>query len=443
MRKIFQFLMMLLIVAAIWAAILMLLSSESLNWRISTLMAEIKYALNPPEKAVFVPAAQPTLTAAAAILPSATPTINLSTPTEPPPTPTQTATPTLIPTPLPANASLTGILHQFQMWNNCGPANLAMALSFWGWKGDQRDTAAFLKPNSRDKNVMPYEMEAFVEQEAGLGAAVRQGGDLSMIKAFLSAGFPVIVEKGFEGVGFDGWMGHYQVVSGYDDSINEFIVQDSYKGPDYPVPYVSFESDWRAFNFTYLVIYPDQRRQQVLDILGFDAYENFNTRDALQKSETDAMRLTGRDLFFALFNQGTNLVAIQDYARAAAAYDAAFANYAELPEEIRPWRMMWYQTGPYFAYYFVGRYQDVINLATQTLDSMSEPILEETFYWRARAFLASGEQDAAIEDLQLCLDAHPGFEPCVAGSAETGHRSAAYSCPLIPACWIQRPDSRM
>ena len=35
-------------------------------------------------------------------------------------------------------AMLTGILHQFQMWNNCGPANLSMALSFWDWKGDQR-----------------------------------------------------------------------------------------------------------------------------------------------------------------------------------------------------------------------------------------------------------------------------------------------------------------
>ena len=74
--------------------------------------------------------------------------------------------------------------------------------------------------------------------------------------------------------------------------------------------------------------------------------------------------------------------------------------------------MMWYQTGPYFAYYFVGRYQDVINLATQTLDSMSESVLEESFYWRGRALLATGEQDAAIEDLKSCLKAHPGFDPC-------------------------------
>jgi hypothetical protein len=411
MRKTLQFLLIVLIVIAIWAGILYALSSEGLNWRIASLLAEIKYGLNPPEQAVFVPVSQSTTATVPRVLPSPTPTIALTTPTASP-APAATATPTLVPTPLPPQASLTGITHMFQMWNNCGPANLAMALSFWGWKGDQRDTAAFLKPNQRDKNVMPYEMESFVEQEAGLESVVRVGGDLTTIKAFVSAGYPVIVEKGFEGTGFDGWMGHYQVVTGYEDAGGQFTVQDSYKGPDYPIPFEDFDSDWRAFNNTYLVIYPGERRQQVLDILGMQAYDNFNNLYALQKTEEDVSRLTGRDLFFAYFNQGTNLVAIQDYARAAVAFDAAFANYAEIPEETRPWRMMWYQTGPYFAYYFIGRYQDVINLATQTLDLTSEPILEESYYWRARAYLAMGDEESAVSDLQTCLTDHPGFEPC-------------------------------
>jgi len=308
---------------------------------------------------------------------------------------------------------LSGVRHMFQMWNNCGPANLAMALSYWGWKGDQRQPAAFLKPNGRDKNVMPYEMEAYVEQQAGLDAAVRVGGDLNQLKAFIAAGYPVIAEKGFEGEGFDGWMGHYQVVTGYNDADGQFIVQDSYKGPDLPIAYDQFLSDWRAFNYTYLVVYPIERRQQVLEILGLQAYDNYNIRSATQKADADVAQLAGRDLFFALFNQGANLVAEQDYAHAAAAYDAAFANYAQLPEASRPWRMMWYQTGPYFAYYYTGRYQDVINLATQTLDAANEPILEESFYWRARAGLALADADAAAKDLKQCLVVHPGFDPCI------------------------------
>jgi hypothetical protein len=315
------------------------------------------------------------------------------------------------------------------MMNNNGPANLAMALSFWGWKGDQRDIAASLKPNNLDKNVMPYELENYVEGETDLEAAARVGGDLNTLKALVSAGYPVIVQRGFEGVGLDGWMGHYQLISGYDDAAGSFTVQDSYKGPDYPAPYDQLLTDWRAFNNAYLVVYPPERRQQVLEILGLQAYDNYNYRHALQLSERDAAQLTGRDLFFALFNQGANLVALQDYGRAALAYDAAFANYAQIPSASRPWRIFWHQTGPYFAYYFAGRYQDVIDLATQTLDSMSDPILEESLYWRARALLALGDEEAAVEDLEQCLVAHPGFEPCVQELQKLGLEPPAARAP--------------
>jgi len=387
---------------------------ESLGWRFESLWADIQYALRPPEREVFVPVEQSTTTPIPSPMDTLThtPTIALVT-LEPSQTPTLTSTPTLIPTPLPSQAMLTGILHQFQMWNNCGPANLSMALSFWGWKGDQRATAAFLKPNQRDKNVMPYEMENFVDQETELNAVVRVGGDLQMLKTFISSGFPVIVEKGFEGVGFDGWMGHYQVVSGYDDAKGEFYVQDSYKGPDLPMPYQQFQSDWRAFNYTYLVIYPPDRRDQVLNLLGLQAYDNFDFRQAEQKAVEEASLLDGRDLFFAFFNQGSSRVDLNDYAGAATAFDTAFANYPTIPEAQRPWRLLWYSTGPYFAYFYTGRYLDVINLATQTLDAMSEPILEESYYWRAKAELALGDSEAGIKDLKECLVVHPEFSPCV------------------------------
>jgi len=75
--------------------------------------------------------------------------------------------------------------------------------------------------------------------------------------------------------------------------------------------------------------------------------------------------------------------------------------------------MMWYQTGPYFAYYYSGRYGDVINLATMTIDAASEPFLEESFYWRAQANLALGMTQAAVDDLNKSLEYHPGFPPSV------------------------------
>ncbi len=386
---------------------------DRVGWRVSELRARIKYALSPPEEAVFTP--DPTLqamvqTTLAALTPAATMTPTLG-PTLPP---TVTPTPTIEPTPLPASVQLRGVRHEYQKWNNCGPANLSMALSFWGWQGDQRNTAAYLKPNPRDKNVMPYEMAGFVEDETDFNVIVRVGGDLDVIKRFLAAGFPVLVEKGFEGDGFDGWMGHYEVITGYDDARQRFTAQDSYIMADLPVGYADMLTHWQAFNYTYLVIYPGDREAEVMSLLGPHADEAASSQAAAQKASEDISVSLGREQFFAWFNRGSSLVRLQDYASAAQAFDEAYAIDAQLAvsdPEHRAWRMLWYQTGPYFAYFFTGRYGDVISLATQTLVNSSEPTLEESWYWRARARAAIGDSAGAVDDLRTSLQYHEGFAP--------------------------------
>jgi hypothetical protein len=387
-----------------------------LDWRIAEMQAQIKYALSPPEEAVFLPQEQEMVsTPIAPPTQTPTPSPNTATPTAtalgPTYTPPPSHTPTQTPTSLPETVQLSGIRHEFQTWNNCGPATLSMALSFWGWQGDQAAAAEFLKPNPRDKNVMPYEMTAFVEGETKFNVVMRMGGDLNLVKRFLAIGLPVILEKGLEGPNFEGWMGHYVLVTGYDDADQVFTTQDSFLGHKINVGYEVIESFWRAFNFTYLVIYPAEREADVLALLGERVDETANAREALARASEEIYTFTGRDAYFAWFNRGSNLVALQDYAGAAAAYDEAFALYSALPEDERPWRMMWYQTGPYWAYYYTGRYFDVINLATTTLDVMSEPVLEESYYWRALAREALGDISGAIEDLQTSLKHHPGFAP--------------------------------
>lgn len=398
---------------------------DRLGWRVAEWRARIKYAISPPEEAVFTP--DPTLVAMvqatlAALTPTPTATPAASpTPTAGPtasPTPPPTETP--VPTPIPTAVQLSGIRHEYQKWNNCGPANLAMALSFWGWQGDQRPIAEFTKPNPRDKNVMPYELAAFIEEQTPYRVVVRTGGDLDLLKRFVAAGFPVIVEKGFEGPGFDGWMGHYEVVSGYDDTRAMFTVQDSYIMPDLPISYADLERYWRHFNYTYLVVYPPEREAEVMALLGPHADLETNRRLTAEKASAEIFALSGREQFFAWFNRGTSLVALQDYAGAAAAYDEAFRLYATLDPEVRPWRIMWYQTGPYWAYYYTGRYYDVINLATQTLSAMSEPVLEESYYWRGLAREALGDLDGAIADWRTALQHHPGWEVALAQLERVG-----------------------
>lgn len=387
---------------------------ERVGWRVAELMARFKYALSPPEQIFFVPAEKDILATPTGSTQSSTPVPSVtSTYTPSAKQPIISPTPTAILKPIPISIQLDGFRHEYQTWNNCGPATLAMALSYWDWEGDQRPIAAFTKPNSRDKNVMPYELSAYVEEETELEVLYRVGGEIELLKRFLAAELPVIIEKGFEGRDFDGWMGHYVLVTGYNDSDQQFTLQDSYYGPDQIMEYEDLESYWRAFNFTYLVAFPSERRQEVTTIMSLQVDEEYNFRYAAQKASDEIYLLAGRDQYFAWFNRGTSLVQLQDYTGAAAAYDVAFALYPNIPTKVRPWRMLWYQTGPYWAYYYAGRYQDVINLSTTTLEAMSEPVLEESYYWRALAREASGNTKGAIKDLRSALEVHPGFEPAL------------------------------
>ncbi|MBN2548858.1 MAG: C39 family peptidase [Anaerolineales bacterium] len=399
---------------------------DRLAWRVANWQGQIQRWLNPPEQVVFVPgASQP---GAIQTIAQATLSVLLPTSTPAPPvqatgtvqavqtlpasaTPPPTFTPAPTATPIPPQTLLTGIVYQNQQFNNCGPANLAMALSFWGWQGDQNDTRAYLRPNREvdDKNVMPEEMVAYVEQFAGLRALARVGGDLEMLKQLIAAGFPVLIEKGHHPAD-DWWMGHYMVLNGYDEARAAFTAQDSLAQPDVSLPYEEMASRWwRDFNYVYLIIYPAEREAQVMDILGPHSDPAYNYQYAAQKAQAEIPSLQGRDLYFAWFSLGSSLVGRQDYPGAADAYDQAFAIYPSLSEKDRPYRMMWYQVGPYLAYYYTGRYQDVINLANTTFQWAGKQVLEETFYWRGMAYEALGELNLAVADYKKAATLNPNY----------------------------------
>lgn len=389
---------------------------QRLSWRVTNLRANIYNLLNPPDKVTFSPGQQsgmsamitqtPTATEVpptATLVPSLTPTNYVS------PTPTQTMTPTPSPTPIPAAVQLEGVVYEKQAFNNCGPTNLSVALSYWDWEGDQTVTAAWLRPNPRDRNVMPYEMVEFVRTQTNLNAVLRWGGDLEMIKKFIAAGFPVLIERGYlEEIPEHGWMGHYNVITAYDDNKEIFIVQDTYPGvPNTTNSYERIARHWRAFNYIYIIIYPPDRESQVFEILGPHADETYNLQHAAQKASEEINVLRDRELFFAWNNYGTSLVNLTDYYGAAQAFDEAFKVYDGLNS--KPYRIFWYSTGAYFAYFYTGRYQDVIDLAEATFSLSYEPAIEESWVWRGRARLALGDVNGATEDFWEALKWHSGW----------------------------------
>lgn len=418
---------------------------DRLAWRVDSLRTKIDYFFNPPDQAVFQPMEQAILETIVAQTMQA---YQKQTPLAPTQTPLPPAGPTLMPTvtaiPLPEAVSLEGVKyeHQHGRFNYCGPANFSMALTFWGWAGDRDVIARAVMPGNtdkdgktanKDKNVMPYELQDYIANNIpDMSSIIRYGGDIGLLKRMVSAGFPVVVEKGIYELDLNGkksWMGHYAFVTGYDEKSQEIIYQDTYQpagslpGRDRRIEYEKFIEDWRSFNYVFVVVYPYEREAQVLSLLGDWVSEEWAARHALEVAQAESNELSGIDEYFAWFNVGTSHIALFQYTEAAVAYDHAFGLYARLTgdESVRPYRMMWYQTGPYKAYFYSGRYADVINLANTTLeDTISEPLLEESLYWRGQAEYMSGDTQAAINDYRDALLVHPHWEPAILALQDLG-----------------------
>jgi hypothetical protein len=309
---------------------------------------------------------------------------------------------------LPKAYALTGGGFEYQQWNNCGPATITNALSYLGYTDTQSRAASWLKPNSEDKNVSPWQMVEFVNTqvpELPVYALKRVGGTLDLLKTLLANNFPVIIEEGYDPPGENlGWMGHYLLLTGYDDTVGVFITKDSYKGPNMHYTYEHIDEFWQHFNRTYIVPYTRTREAELLTLLGDNAEQRQNTLNALEAARAEAIA-DSQDPF-AWFNMGTNFVALGMYPEAATAYDQSRNVGGGLP-----WRMLWYEFGPYEAYIAVGRYDDVIELTRVTENDGGGQFVEETFYYRGLAREKQGDLERAVQNYNTALQFNPNFKP--------------------------------
>lgn len=385
-------------------------------------------ALLPPVVAAAVPATvAPALPTASPTSTRATPTVPVSlsnssaddtlppvfvpsdVPQEPTATPTftpippPTATLTPIPPPQQSAVQLAGFSHLWQTWNNCGPATLAMNLSYYGSELGQADVARVLKPDGNDKNVSPHEMAAFA-QAHGYEAMVRVNGDEGRLRRLVEAGVPVLVETWLE---HDGGMGHYRLVTGYDKSRREWIVYDSYVSegvdPNKPYPGIRISYDemaqlWRVFQGTHVLVFDEARAPIVQAILGPDVDDVAMWERALAGAQADAQQHA--DDAFAWFNLGSSLAALGRYEEATIAYDQARVIGL-------PWRMLWYQFGPFIAYYETGRFDELIALADATIATAGN--IEETFFWKGMGLKAIGDLEGARRAFERALELNPNY----------------------------------
>jgi len=228
----------------------------------------------------------------------------------------------------------------------------------------------------------------------------------------VQAGFPVIAETWYVRDARD-QLGHYRLIVGYDDIAQEFLTYDSLHGPDVTIGYQEMDELWRVFNRIYLVVYTPERWDSLAAILGPDLDDAAMYGRALETArfetsnppETCVAYADCADwITFSWFNVGSSLTSLGRHAEAVVAYDRA----RQLGLH---YRMLWYQFGPYESYHAVGRYEDVIALASATLTTASN--LEESYYWRGMARLAQGDADGARADFEAALRYHENWPPAV------------------------------
>jgi hypothetical protein len=333
-------------------------------------------------------------------LPSPSPTVTA--------TPSPTATPTVTPfpaTPVAPAAAVDGVYYHAQMWNNCGPATLAMNLSYFGIYQHQREGATFLKPNADDKNVSPEQLLAYAAQQ-GIAGIVRTGGDLDLLRRFLANGIPVMVETWIEPDDHGG-MGHYRLLTAYDEET--FTAQDSYYGPDRLLSGRELDLGWRVFNRKFIILFQPGEEERILSLLGPLADDQTMHTLTLERAQAEAA--AAPDDAFAWFNLGSAYTRLGQHELAADAFDEARSIGL-------PLRMLWYQFEPFEAYLAVGRYDDVVELGYVTAYTASGH--EEAYFYEGLGYLGKENLEMAVSRLRQSLAYNRYFEPAAAALDELG-----------------------
>lgn len=281
-----------------------------------------------------------------------------------------------------------------------------MALRMYGWEGNQTDISNVIKPISGDRNINPEELRYYVRTQAGwLNLEYRVGGNIEILKRILAANYPVVVESVTSlnpqdalGANDDLWAAHFLLITGYDDTKQEFNVQDTYRGPDLKVSYEQLEKDWKPFNNLYMVIYFPQFEEEMKTLLASDWDPNLNRQSTLDLTQALTSQPTADA--FDWFNYGSNLTYFERYEEAALAFDKA--------REIGlPIRMFRYQFSPFLAYFHSGRNEDLLALTNYALDVTE--MSEEAWLWYGFGLYRNGDNTGALKAWQKADSINPNF----------------------------------
>jgi len=284
--------------------------------------------------------------------------------------------------------------HIFQTFNNCGPASLSMALSYFGIKASQKVIGDGLRPyqnpqgDNDDKSVTLNEMREKAK-EYGLIPFHRPNGNFNLIKYFIAYDIPIIA---FTWTKPDEDIGHYRVVKGYDDNSNELIQDDSLQGKNLKFKYDDFNVLWHKFNYEYLVLVPKDKVAIAEAILGENKDESKAWKNAidiltkfLEKNPGDVP---------ARFSLSISYFYIGDYKKSIEQFEMVQSKLSK--------RALWYQIEPIQAYFELGDYNKVFEISDNILNKGNRAF-SELYMLRGKIYLIKGELKNAKAEFEKAV----------------------------------------
>jgi hypothetical protein len=284
--------------------------------------------------------------------------------------------------------------HVFQTFNNCGPAALSMALSYYGINKSQQVLGQDLRPyqnpqgNNDDKSVTLDEM-AKKATEYNLIPFHRPNGTIDLIKQFIANDIPVITRTLL--IENDD-IGHYRVIKGYDDATSQFIQDDSLQGHNLRYSYSLFTKLWQTFNYEYLVLVPIEKEQVARNILGEDVDMIASWKKAEANSRKE-LASNPKDIY-ARFNLSVALYHTGDFQNSVLEFEAV--------EDRLPFRTLWYQIEPIQAYFELGDYQRVFSLTDKIFNNQNRAF-SELYMLRGEIYNKEGDFETAKSEFEKAV----------------------------------------
>jgi len=308
--------------------------------------------------------------------------------------PSPTSTPKIVLKTPPREKTLPEGFHTFQTFNNCGPASLSMALTYYGITKTQEELGQELRPyqnpqgDNDDKSVTLTELGEKAKKY-GFIYYHRPNGSIELIKLFITYDIPVIART-ITKEGED--IGHFRVIKGYNDNEGVLIQDDSLQGKDLLYTYKNFNNIWKAFNYEYLVLAKPEQEKLVGAILGKNI-DFINSWRLASEFAEEQLKQDPNDIY-ARFNLSVALYNIKDY--------QGSVNEFEKIENKLPFRTLWYNTEPILSYFELGDYKRVFDITDKILNNGNRAF-SELYIVRGEIYKKQGNTIASRQEFDKAV----------------------------------------